>query len=164
MSAWHRLLRGSALAAATLLGTGAASAGSGSNCNLVLCVTLNASDLAFGNYAPLSGQVTDSTSTISVSARLISNLLPTAISYTLSLGPGTGTIADRTLASGSNRLHYNLYTDSGYGTVWGLNTVSGTTSALTGNASHTVYGRIPANQTTVVPASYSDTILVTITF
>jgi spore coat protein U-like protein len=161
----RRHLRHAALAAAILLSAaGAARAGTGQNCNLVLCVTINAGDLAFGNYAPLSAQVTDSTSTITIQARLIIGLLPTAISYTIGLGTGAGTIAQRKMTSGTNGLNYNLYTDATYGTVWGASNVSGSTSSLTGNASHTVYGRIPASQVTVVPGTYADTIVVTVTF
>ena len=161
-----RHLRRAVLAAALLSAAGAAQAGSGSNCNLILCVTIDATDLAFGNYAPLSGSVTDSTSTISISARLLLSLLPTAVSYTLGLSTGAGTVAQRklTLTTGTNTLNYNLYTDSMRSTVWGASSVSGSTSGITGNASNTVYGRIAASQTTAVPGSYADTIVVTITF
>jgi spore coat protein U-like protein len=153
-----------ALAASMLAATAAAHAGTGQNCNLVLCVTVIAGDLAFGNYAPLSALVTDSTSTITVQARLILGLLPTAVSYTIGLGTGAGTVAQRKMTSGTHGLNYNLYTDAARGTVWGAGSVSGSTSGVTGNASHTVYGRIPASQTTVVPGTYADTITVTLTF
>ncbi len=91
-------------------------------------------------------------------------MLPTAVSYTIGLGPGAGTVAQRKMTSGANGLNYNLYTDAAHGTVWGASSVSGSTSGVTGNASHTVYGRIPASQTTVVPGTYADTIVVTVTF
>ncbi|TWD86072.1 spore coat protein U-like protein [Variovorax beijingensis] len=157
-------IRNMALAASVLAVAGTAQAGTGQNCNLVLCVTVIAGDLAFGNYAPLSALVTDSTSTIAIQARLIAGLLPTAVSYTIGLGPGAGTIAQRKMTSGANGLNYNLYTDAAHDTVWGASSISGSTSPITGNASHTVYGRIPANQTTVVPGIYADTIVVTVTF
>jgi spore coat protein U-like protein len=159
-----RRLRNVALAAAMLSGAGAAQAGTGQTCNLLLCVTVIAGDLAFGNYAPLSALVTDSTSTIQIQARLILGLLPTAVSYTIGLGTGAGTVAQRKMTSGANGLNYNLFTDAAHGTIWGAGSVSGATSGVTGNASHTVYGRIPASQTTVVPGSYADSIVVTVTF
>jgi len=159
-----RRIRNVALAASMLSAAGAAQAGTGQTCTSLLCVTVIAGDLAFGNYAPLSALVTDSTSTVTIQARLILGGAPTAISYTVGLGTGAGTVAQRKMTSGANELNYNLYTDAARGTVWGGGSVSGSTSAITGNASHTVYGRIPASQTTVVPGTYADTIVVTVTF
>ncbi len=159
-----RRLRNVALAAAMLSAAGAAQAGTGQTCNILLCVTVIAGDLAFGNYAPLSALVTDSTSTITIQARLILGVLPTAVSYTIDLGTGAGTVAQRKMTSGANGLNYNLYTTAARGTVWGAGSVTGATSGVTGTASHTVYGRIPASQTTVVPGSYADSIVVTVTF
>lgn len=159
-----RRIRNVALAASMLSAAGAVQAGTGQTCNLLLCVTVIAGDLAFGNYAPLSALATDSTSTVTIQARLVLGLVPTAISYTVGLGTGAGTVAQRKMTSGANGLNYNLYTDAARGTVWGASSVSGSTSGVTGNASHTVYGRIPASQATVVPGTYADAIVVTVTF
>jgi len=69
------------------------------------------------------------------------------------------------MASGTNVLNYQLYSDSARSTIWG-NTVG--TDTVTGSGTglaldHTVYGSIPAAQ--VVPAgSYQDTITVTISY
>lgn len=163
MKGWRALC--GALALLALLASPNASAGSGFNCNLVLCVTLNAGDLAFGNYAPLSGQNRDSAATVTVSAKLIVNLVPVALPYTLSISAGTGTLAQRQLAAaGGQRLNYNIYTDTGYASAWGATPVPGSTAPFTGTSSHTIYGRIPASQTTVVPGDYADTLMVTINF
>jgi spore coat protein U-like protein len=57
------------------------------------------------------------------------------------------------------------YTDSGRTIVWG-NTVGTDTVSATGNGasqSYTVFGRVPA-QTTPAPATYTDTITVTVTY
>ncbi|KCZ59657.1 hypothetical protein HY30_13710 [Hyphomonas chukchiensis] len=70
------------------------------------------------------------------------------------------------MTDGSNTLSYNLYTNSGYGTVWGDGT--GGSSDVTGTGSGsvqdlTVYGRMPAGQGE--PAGdYSDTVTATITY
>jgi spore coat protein U-like protein len=49
--------------------------------------------------------------------------------------------------------------------VWGI-TIGTDTVSATGNGAaqtHTVYGRVPA-QTTPAPATYSDTVTVTVTY
>jgi spore coat protein U-like protein len=71
------------------------------------------------------------------------------------------------MTSGANTLNYNLYTSSGYGTVWGDGTSS--TAAITGTGtgsaqSTSVYGRIGSGQTSVPPGSYADTVSVTVTY
>ena len=74
-------------------------------------------------------------------------------------------MAVRKMTSGGNTVNYSLYSDSGRTTVWG-NTVGTNTVAATGNGaaqSYTVYGRVTA-QTTPAPATYTDTITVTVTY
>jgi spore coat protein U-like protein len=62
-------------------------------------------------------------------------------------------------------LHYQLFSNSGYTTNWG-NTVGTDTLAGTGNGTTqplTVYGQIPAQQL-ATPGSYTDTIIVSVTY
>ena len=69
------------------------------------------------------------------------------------------------MTSGGATINYSLYTDAGRTTVWG-NTVGTDAVSATGNGasqSYTVYGRVPA-QTTPAPATYTDTITVTVTY
>lgn len=124
------------------------------------CTINSASTLNFGTQGALTGNV-DQTSTIQVQC---TNTTPYAIG--LDAGTGTGaTVATRKMTSGGATINYSLYTDSGRTTVWG-NTVSTDTVAATGNGaaqSYTVYGRVPA-QTTPAPATYADTITVTVTY
>ena len=88
--------------------------------------------------------------------------------YNIGLDAGTGTgatVGVRKLTNGGSTINYSLYTDAGRATVWG-NTVGTDTVAATGNGaaqSYSVYGRIPA-QTTPAPATYTDTITVTVTY
>jgi spore coat protein U-like protein len=124
------------------------------------CTLTGTSAVAFGSQSNLSSSV-DTTGSLSV---LCSNTTP----YTIALdeGGGTGaTTAVRKLTNGSNTVDYVLYRDAGRTQTWGK--VTGTdTVAGTGNGSTqtvTVYGRVPA-QTTPAPASYTDTVNVTVTY
>ena len=69
------------------------------------------------------------------------------------------------MTSGGATINYSLYNNSGRTTNWG-NTIGTDTVSSTGTGasqSFTVYGRVPA-QTTPAPATYSDTITVTVTY
>jgi spore coat protein U-like protein len=127
--------------------------------------TASATALAFGNYTPGSGALTNN-STISVKCSK-----NTAYTVALNAGSAGGTLAQRLMASGANRLQYNLYTSSALTTIFGDGTGATATSAGTGAGvatanTLTVYGQLPdsaANQA-AVPGSYSDTITVTVTY
>ncbi|MGH8306663.1 MAG: Csu type fimbrial protein [Gammaproteobacteria bacterium] len=129
------------------------------------CVINSASAMAFGNYDVNSGTAVTGTSSINVNCTK-------GDGYTIALSyGGTGTAANRIMVNAGNNLNYNLYTDSGYTTVWnstcggGNNCDSGTGAGPgVGNAqSYTVYGQIATGQN--VPAgSYSDSITVTVNF
>ncbi|RZI78097.1 MAG: SCPU domain-containing protein [Variovorax sp.] len=133
-------------------------------------MTVSAGAIAFGNYNPnAAAGASDATSTISVTGTLFGVGLLNTIAYTISLSPGSAsTVADRRLIGGGS-LGYNLYTDSGRTSVWGTDTVSDSISVLAAvlgvsvTRNYTVYGRIPAGQY-VAPGSYSNTIVVTVTY
>jgi spore coat protein U-like protein len=114
----------------------------------------------FGSSTQLSGNV-DSSSTVTTTC---TNTTP----YNIGLDAGTGTgatVAVRKMTSGANTLNYSLYTTNARTTVWG-NTVGTNTVAGTGNGAGqavTVFGRVPT-QTTPPPATYTDTIVSTITY
>jgi spore coat protein U-like protein len=77
-----------------------------------------------------------------------------------------GNVNGRRMENGGSYVSYQLYSDSGYGTVWG-NTIGSNTVASTGTGSaqtFTVYGRVPPQATPAAGATYSDTITVTMTF
>jgi spore coat protein U-like protein len=124
------------------------------------CTINSASTLNFGSQGVLTANV-DQTSTIQVQC---TNTTP----YNIGLNAGTATgatVTTRKMTSGSNTVSYALYSDSGRTTNWG-NTVGTDTVAATGTGasqSFTVYGRVPA-QTTPAPATYTDTITVTVTY
>jgi len=126
-----------------------------SNC-IVSAATLN-----FGTQGVLVANV-DATTTVSVTCTQ-------AVAYTVGLDAGTGsgaTVAARKMTGpASATVTYSLYRDSARTQVWGQ-TIGTDTIAGTGSGSaqvSTVYGRTPP-QTTPAPGTYTDTIVVTITY
>ncbi len=68
--------------------------------------------------------------------------------------------------SGTHELSYNLYTDATHTMIWGDGTGGSTTVSGTADQSgteHTIYGRVPW-QPQAVPGSYSDSIVITISY
>jgi spore coat protein U-like protein len=124
------------------------------NCNI------SATNLNFGTVGLLTANV-DTTTTVAVQC---TNATP----YNVGLNAGTGTgatVASRKMTSGTKTVTYSLYSNSGRTTVWG-NTVGTDTVTGTGSGSNqslTVYGRVLA-QTTPAPATYTDTIVATVTY
>ena len=125
-----------------------------------------ATALGFGVYVPGAGTIANN-STISVKC---TKNTP----YTVALNAGAtggGTVAQRLMGSGANRLQYNLYTTAGFATVFGDGSGTSQTEAgagagvATANAI-TVFGQLPDNATNqaAVPGAYTDTITVTITY
>lgn len=122
--------------------------------------TVSAGNLSFGSVPSLTSNV-DATSSISVQC---SNGLP----YNVGLGPGNGsgaTVASRKMTSGASNVTYGLFSDASRNSVWG-DTLGTNTVSRTGTGSSqplTVYGRVPS-QTTPEAGTYSDTVLVSVTY
>jgi len=119
--------------------------------------TVSAAGVAFGSYDPFSGTSLDSTGNVAVTCS-------PAAPYTVALSPGYAAQTGREMRSDANALAYNLFTDATRSSVWGDGT--GLTSTVSGSGTaggHPIYGRIPARQN-VAAGSYSDTIIVTISF
>jgi spore coat protein U-like protein len=126
------------------------------SCTIVSTATLN-----FGGSVGVLTANVDVSTTLQVQC---TNTTPYNIGLNAGIGTGA-TVASRLMTSGANTITYSLYKDSGHVTVWG-NTVGIDTQAATGTGAaqtYTVYGRIPP-QTTPAPATYSDTITVTVTY
>lgn len=124
------------------------------NCNV------SATNVNFGSVGVLASNV-DSTGSVTVRCT-------DSTPYNIGLSAGTGsgaTVASRRMTSGIKTVTYSLYSDSGRTSVWG-NTI-GTDSASgagTGlDQAYTVYARAPA-QMTPAPGTYTDTIVVTVTY
>lgn len=123
--------------------------------------SVSATALSF-TYAPTSGNNADATNTVTVTCT-------NSTTYNVGLDAGTGTgatVATRIATSGSDTVNYTLYSDAARTTIWGntigTNTVAGTGLGTAQNL--TVFGRVFAGQTGVIPATYTDTITVTVTF
>lgn len=152
---------------ASLLGCSAAQA----LCTLVCSCSVSTSPLAFGSYDPLLPANRDSTGNVRVTCGGVAGLL---VPLTVTIGAGTsGSMAARQMASGARRLDYNVYSSSGYTTVWGDG--SGGTGSISSSIllnllgtapplDLPVYGRIPGSQVSVAPGTYTDTLVVTLTY
>lgn len=163
------LLAGSfLLAAAAVAATPATAATDTSTLGVSATVTANCqvstTALAFGDVDVTSGSNVDGTGSFSVTCTNGAGWTATA-----DAGLGTGaTLATRKMSDGTNFLNYVLYTDTDRTTVWG-DGVGGTTSTIastgTGSAQdNTIYGRVPAGQTSLPAGAYSDTVTVTVTY
>ena len=82
---------------------------------------------------------------------------------------GSGDSTARELDNAGTPLAYNLYTDNGYGTIWGDSGTAGTSAvAILGTGmgnlvTRTVFGRILLSAAQAAePGTYSDTVTVTI--
>ena len=118
---------------------------------------VTASDLNFGTYTSQAGTPLQGTT-------LLRATCTPGSTYNVGLSEGTSpgaTVNARKMASGTNALNYQLYSDSARSTIWGNTTGTDTVTGVgTGLAvDHTVFGAVPAAQ--VVPAGdYADTITV----
>jgi spore coat protein U-like protein len=122
---------------------------------------VTATDLAFATYS--SGAATPVQGTTVLKATCTPG---TTYNIGLNDGAGGGTIyTNRQMASGTNKLNYQLYRDSARTNIWGNTTGTDTVQDVgIGIAKdHTVFGAVPAAQ--VIPAGdYADTITVRISF
>lgn len=129
--------------------------------------------VAFGAYDPTIATDTDSTGNVQVVCTHLSGGA-SQVNYTLALSTGnSGTYVQRWLRSGAAMLKYNLFDTAARSRIWGNGSaatalVSGSLRVNPGSnrireASHPIYGRIPALQAAPT-GNYTDTILVTVAF
>ena len=129
--------------------------------------TISAGPLAFGTYDPTvvnASTALNGTATMSVACT-------TAAPATILLGQGANATTSSTdssplrrLNNGSNFLSYNVYQDSSRSTTWGNTSGTGLTYTGTGSStSLTAYAAVAGGQN-VPTGSYSDTVVVTVTF
>jgi spore coat protein U-like protein len=137
--------------------------------------TVSSVGVNFATYNPLAGTPDDSTGQVSITCTMVGNGKPESVAYSIELGMGNASsYSPRRLVSGSNALLYNLFRDAGRSQVWGNglgSTYTVTDSVLVGpgvgngtrSNTYTIYGRVPAGQDPD-PGSYSDTIVITLSF
>ncbi len=124
--------------------------------------TVTATNMDFGSRGVLDTATTTS-NTVSVTCTNGAN-------YTIGLSGGNAAAVDptqRKMANGGNTefVTYGIYRDLARTLPWG-STIGTNTVAATGNGSaqaHTAYGHVPA-QATPSPQTYTDTIVVTVTY
>lgn len=136
------------------------------------CVITATPTLAFGSYDPVD---THNTAALngqsSISVRCTKGTVATVALAQGSNATAGSTCAapQRQMASGAERLRYEIYQNTGRTIAWGCQTGAGAnTQSFTATTSLTpttlqTYGRIPAGQD-VSAGSFSDTVLVAITF
>lgn len=130
--------------------------------NLVSTCSLAVNNMSFGNMTPSITGVISATSVVNA---ICSN----GVTYTLSLNAGNGTISNRIMKGVSQgsfeNLAYNIYTDSGYTTIFGDGT-TGSTISLVGTGSTqatTIYGNLSLNQY-LTPDFYTDNLTITLNY
>lgn len=130
--------------------------------------SVSTSGVSFGAYDVFSPGANDAAGNISVACTGLTESSTAA--YDILLSTGGGSYASRLMASGSNPLTYNLYTNSSRSIVWGDGSAGtavvsdGYGLGLTTVTNHyPIYGRIPAGQNAYV-GNYSDTLVVTVNY
>ncbi len=168
-----RLLGVTAASALFLAASSATKAGTAtSNLSVTATVsancTISTAPVAFGAYDPIVANATsplNGTGTVTVTCT-------NGSAATITLGQGTNAASGSTDAaplrqmkdSSTHVLAYSLYQDTGRTTVWGNTAGTGVAETGTGAVQNvTVYGAVPAGQN-VPAASYSDTVVATVTF
>ncbi len=125
--------------------------------------TVSTSPINFGSINTTTGAAVGGTGGLSI-------VCTSGTDWDASAGVGAGSgasFSERFMGSGGNVLGYNLYTDSGYSSVWGDGTASTVLVSDTGSGvaqSVTIYGRVGSGQTSVPAGSYSDSVSVTVTY
>ena len=135
----------------------------------ITCTFSSTPGMSFGPYNDSSAVATDSSTSVIV--RCTRALGTNNANVVLQIGPSatSGTIATREMASGANRMSYNLYRDGGRSQVWGQTSGVDTGQLNTGNipnfgsvdVAFTIFGRIPALQN-VSSGAYSDSVQLTV--
>lgn len=136
---------------------------------------LDVAPMSFGIYDTLSPAGSQVTGSVTVTCRLLDPNAAERISYSIALGPGSGSYARRTMrAAGTpETLGYNIHLRSvSPATVWG----DGTGGTVTASGSMTInknsdrrplvlplIGATPPLQS-VAPGMYADTLTVTVTW
>ena len=147
-------------AISTTLFAASATAPLGVSASVAQNCTITTAPVSFGVYDTITGTAVAGTGTVNVACTTGASGLTIDLS-TGSNGPSaTGTT--RAMNNGASILNYDLFTDSGHGTVWSTGYAVGNAPSKASRA-FTVYGLVSANQD--VPAgSYIDTVTAQINY
>lgn len=170
------MIRRFALASAILIAAGSAAPAMANIATSDLSVTatvtagctISTDPINFGDYDPIRNHSVSALNATGTVTTTCTTQAPATITLDHGSNPGgesTDSTPARRLANGlGNHLSYQIYRDSGLGTVWGNTADTGVSETGSGTAQETtVYGSISAAQN--VPAgSYSDTVEATVNF
>lgn len=129
-------------------------------------VRVTTAGISFGNYFPGATSDLRINGNLKIDCGALSvDLLP---DFTIQLGGGNAgvTPSPRYMLKGSTHLNYNLYTTSGYGTVWSTGagqTVTYSTLLNLGSVNIPVYGAVFKGQF-IATGMYNDTVTVTVNY
>jgi len=125
--------------------------------------------MAFGSYAAGASWHADSQGAVTITCTGVMGEV-VVFSISLSAGGGSRGLNPRGLRSGANEVQYNVFTDAARTRVWGDGnggsfTQSGSVSITAGIGQQNipVYGRVFGGQS-VVPGSYTDSLVITLSF
>lgn len=141
------MLRAAVAATALLLAAGAVRAQS--------CTLTTVSGVSFGSYDALETGPLDQTGSVTFECDV-------PVTVDVSTG-SSGTFAFREMRNGGHSLRYNLFLDATRSQIWGDGTSGSSRFGPALPQTLTIYGRIPARQTSPV-GSYTDTVTATINF
>ena len=136
------------------------------------CITsasVSATSMVFGTINPFTLPA-DTTAILSLSYTNSGTACSANSVVTLGLGTGVGaTAASRKMTSGANTLNYTIYTPPGPPTTVWDNVTGYTTPTIaipTGTTVQTVtmYGRVLTGQSNAPIGTYSDTVIITVTY
>ncbi|MDG1494466.1 MAG: spore coat U domain-containing protein [Porticoccaceae bacterium] len=136
---------------------------------VAMSCAITTGEMAFGTYDPTSTTALDATATITSTCTSGGATIMTMGKGSNYLPTSTDAIPLRRMSDGAagdfpQMLDYHLYSDSAGGTVWGNTDSTGKAITATGTAQAiTVYGQITAQQS-VSEASFSDSVLVTLSY
>jgi spore coat protein U-like protein len=130
------------------------------------CTITSFAPLAFGNYDPVVINRSSPLDNGANSLMIACTRGAPGVSVSLDDGQNFSSPYRRMLAGGmpDTYLNYNIYTTSGYSTVWNaINTVPYASDTKAASLL-VMYGSIPGGQDATVNASYSDMVVATVTF
>jgi spore coat protein U-like protein len=134
--------------------------------------SVTATGPVFGVYTAGTAAPLDANGSLAVTCTLLSGGTTTVTPEVQLSAGSSGTFQPRTMLSGTQKLNYNIYWSTAYAQIWG----DGTGGSFYGTATLTLSPQAPTQQATGVlygqiaaaqdpaPGSYSDTIVVTVTY
>ncbi|MEA5556542.1 Csu type fimbrial protein [Nodularia spumigena] len=173
----YTMIRRFALASAIFIAAGSAapamantsSANIDVSATVPVSCTISANPIAFGNYDPIG---THANAALDITGSLTTTCTSGAPAV-ITLGQGgyadTGSSDAaplRRLSAGNNNfLAYQIFKEQTRATNWGNTNTTGVTVTGTGSPMNTeIFARIPSGQTAALATSYTDTVIVTITY